>query len=61
MRSTILVGGTISAWILAIIYYQIKTIIGMDIEPLMYAAIITLVVGLYLGLQDNKETEKGEV
>jgi hypothetical protein len=60
MRTSILVAGVSSAWIMSIIYYQIDVMTGFEFKPLLCLAIIAMALGLFLGCRKNKETTKGE-
>jgi hypothetical protein len=61
MRTSALATSAISAWIMTFIYDRIEKTIGMELDVLLFAAVATLVIGLYLGLYaNNKETTKEE-
>ena len=61
MQTGRLMCGTLSAWGMAIAYDWINRVIGYDVKVLMYASVVTLIVGLYVGLcTNNNETEKEE-
>lgn len=49
------------AWVLAVIYDQIRINTGLDLKLLLCASVITMAVGLYLFCRKPKETNKGEV
>lgn len=60
MQKPIFMASTLGALILGIIYKQIKQIIGLELNPLLYIAIALLVIGLYKGLRVSNKTDKQE-
>lgn len=60
MQTGKLMASMFSAWGMAIAYDQIEVATGTEVHVLLFAAVITMVVGLYVGLRTNNETKKGE-
>lgn len=60
MRTSAIVASSVSAWFMAVVYYQIEVETGVELTLLLYTAIITMTIGLYLGCKENKETLKEE-
>ena len=60
MKMSIIVATLLSAWAMAIIYYQVEIGTGIELKPLLYVAIITMTAGIYLGCRENKETLEEE-
>lgn len=60
MNTATVFTSVISAWSMAIAYYQIEIGTGIEVKPLLLAAVITLGIGLYFGCRNNKETSKEE-
>ena len=61
MRKSILIISVLSAWSMAVIFSQIKSMTGLEIDVLLYAAIVTIIVGLCKGLyKKNKNQTKEE-
>lgn len=60
MQTTTVFMSVISAWAMAIAYYQIDVGTGIEFKPLLCAAIITLGIGLYYGCRNNKITAEEE-
>lgn len=50
MKNAIIYCSTFAAWCMAVLYDQIEKVSGMEITALLVAAIITMVGGLYFGL-----------
>lgn len=62
MRKSILIISILIAWFMAAMFNQIKTITGIEIDALLYAAIITMIFGLYKGLhKSNKDQPEEEL
>ena len=61
MKTSVIMTSMLSAWTIAIAYYQIEMMTGVEIRLMLYAAIIVMAAGLYMGLytKDN-ETSKEE-
>ena len=60
MRTSTFVKSMLSAWFMAIIYYQVEVETGIELKPLLCASVITMAVGLYLGCRNDKETTEEE-
>lgn len=60
MRKTLLVTSILSSWGVAMIYYQINRITGMEPKTLLYIAIAVMVFGLYAGLYTNDKVDTRE-
>lgn len=60
MRTTILAITTIGAWAMAIAYDLIKRTTGTELTVLLIGPIVTIGVGLYLGLYRNNKNEHRE-
>ena len=62
MRTTILTITTISAWVMAIAYDLIEKATGAELGVLLLGAVVTIAVGLYVGLyKDNKNEQSKEL
>lgn len=62
MRKSILVISMLSAWLMAAVFNGIKNTTGLEIDALLYAAIVTMIVGLYKGLyKNNKDQTRKEL
>lgn len=48
----------ISAWSMSVIYYFIELKTGREITLLLGAAILTMIIGLYVSYRKGKETEE---
>lgn len=60
MRKSILIISILIAWFMAAMFNQIKTITGIEIDALLYAAIITMIFGLYKGLRKSNKDQPEE-
>ena len=60
MQKSKFVVGVIGAWIMAVIYDRIKVMTGIEFEPLLYAALITMGVSLYLIFQHDECVQEEE-
>lgn len=60
MRKHILVAGVLSSWVTSIIYYQVEEMTGYAFKPLIVLAVIMMVLGLFLGCRESKETTRRE-
>ena len=60
MHTLTLKTSAIGAWIMAIIYDWIEVNTGFDFKLLLYAAIATLAIGLYVSCTENNKTAKEE-
>ena len=61
MQNVKLLISAVSSWAMALTYDWIKRVTGHEIRILLYAGLITLAIGLYVGLYaKNKETKKEE-
>ena len=60
MQRTALMFTMLGAWALAIIYDRIKVNTGVEVGVLLYASIITMVVGMYRFWRTPKETDERE-
>jgi len=62
MRTPVLIISTLSALGISIAYDQIKQATGISLPVLLWAAVVTLLFGLCVGLtkknDDSKETEE---
>lgn len=56
MRKSILIISMLIAWTLAATFNQIKLITGLEFDALLYAAIVTMIVGLYKGLYETNKS-----
>lgn len=62
MRRSVLMTSMLSAWAMAIAYYQIREASGVELTVLLCAAVITMIFGLYTGLRaSNKQESKEEL
>lgn len=61
MQQSTLMLNVLSAWIMVIIYDQIRVNTGLEIKLLLCVSIVTMVVSLYLFCRKPKETDKREV
>lgn len=63
MRKSVLIVSMLVAWTLAAVFSQIKNITGLEFDGLLYAAISTMIFGLYKGLYKttNKNQAKKEL
>lgn len=55
MRKSVLISSTLIAWVMAIVYDKIEKTTGTELDALLWAALITIAVGLYVGLYRNNE------
>lgn len=55
MRKSVLISSTLISWVMAIAYDQIKTATGTELSILLWAAIITIAIGLCVGLTRKNE------
>lgn len=55
MRKSVLISSTLIAWVMAIVYDKIEKTTGTELDTLLWAALITIAVGLYVGLYRNNE------
>ena len=61
MQKPILVISILGAFVMAVIYNEIKKVTGIEIDLLLYAALAIMVVGLCFGLcSNNKDKVKEE-
>lgn len=60
MRKSILIISILIAWFMAAMFNQIKTITGIEIDALLYAAIITMIFGLCKGLRKSNKDQPEE-
>lgn len=60
MRKPVLFTSMLGAFFMALAYDQIEKVSGIEISLLLYAAVITMVVGLYTGLYTNNKQESKE-
>ena len=60
MRTSILIPSLSSVWLMSVIYYNIEVNTGIEFRPLLYAAVLVMIVGLVLGCRNDKETTKEE-
>lgn len=59
-RSTLMIS-LLGSWALAIIYDKVRINTGVEIKLLLWTAILTMIVGLYLYCRNPKETYEREV
>ena len=60
MRNSKLMTSMLSAWIMAVAYDYIERVTGTEVNVLLYAAVITIVAGLYFGLYAKDKGIKKE-
>lgn len=61
MQTNTLFTSSIGAWIMAFIYDRIEVMTGFEFRPLIYAALVVVLVGMYKGLYaKDKNTENEE-
>lgn len=60
MRKSILVISMLGALFMAVIFNLIKNVTGIEFDALLYAAIATMIIGLYKGLYTNNKTDNEE-
>lgn len=53
-------GGLCSAWAMALLYDWIEVNKGIEIRPLVYAALVVFIVSLFACFRENKETTEEE-
>lgn len=60
MRKSILVISMLSALFMAVTFNAIKNVTGIEFDVLLYAAIATMIIGLYKSLYTNNKTDTEE-
>ncbi len=60
MRKSILVISMLSALFMAVTFNVIKNVTGIEFDVLLYAAIATMIIGLYKSLYTNNKTDTEE-
>ena len=62
MRKSVIVISILCALFIAVIFNQIKSVTGIEVNVLLYIAIAIMALGLYRGLYaNNKDVEKEEL
>lgn len=60
MRKSILVISMLSALFMAVTFNVIKNVTGIEFDVLLYAAMATMIIGLYKSLYTNNKTDTEE-
>lgn len=57
MRKSVLMSSTFIAWVMAFVYDKIERTTGTELSVLLWAAILTITIGLCIGLSRKNEDE----
>lgn len=61
MQNAKIMAGTVSSWVMAFAYDWINKATGHEYKILLYTGLVTLAIGLYVGLcAKSNKTEKEE-